>query len=625
MFRLYKKLSKKDFIFVILIVLLTILQVYLTMTLVDYVQGIIKAITYVNYHNNPKDISPMVAQFVESVGGWDGINADVIAALGMPSESVEQLMTIKNANVGDIWFNGGMMLVIAVGSMAVQAIIAILASFVAADLSTKIRTDLYYKVENFSLEEIDRFSTASLITRTTNDIQQIQMANLFTMRMIFQAPVTAIWALCKFHSAAVELTMATVVTLVILIVLIAAIMIIAIPKFRIMQKLTDSLNGVMRDNLTGIRVVRAYNAEKYQENKFEEANLKFTKTQLFTGRVMALLNPTMMLIMNGLTLTIYIIGSKLINGGTIDYAGVTASTMLGTQLIMAFIMLMLLFMMWPRALVAAARINEVLSTKSRIADPKEEEKFKEVGTVEFKNVSFRYPDGENDVVSDISFKVNKGETLAIIGATSAGKTSLINLIARLYDATSGEVLVDGVNVKNVYQQSLRDKLGFVPQKGVLFNGSIKDNICFGSDVKDDYKMEEAARIACVEDYIVSTIDGYDSNISQSGKNVSGGQRQRLCIARAVYKDPEIFIFDDSFSALDYKTDKRLRQNLSEKAKDKTKIIVAQRIGTIMDADKIIVLDGGKMVGFGNHMELLNNCSVYKEIALSQLSEKELGL
>ena len=625
MFRLYRRLSKKDFIFVILIVLLTVLQVYLTMTLVDYVQGIIKAITYVNYHNNPSDISPMVAQFIETLGGWDNVDEALVSSLGMPEESVAQLMNIKNASVGDIWFNGGMMLIIAVCSMAVQAIIAILASFVAADLSTKIRSDLYKKVENFSLEEIDKFSTASLITRTTNDIQQIQMANLFTMRMIFQAPVTAIWALCKFRIAAQELTLATVITLVILIVIIAAIMIIAIPKFKIMQKLTDNLNGVMRDNLTGIRVVRAYNAEGYQENKFEEANIKFTKTQIFTGRIMALLSPTMMLIMNGLTLAIYIIGSKLINDGVIDYAGVTASTMLGTQLIMAFIMLMLLFMMWPRALVAASRINEVFSTKSRIEDPKEEKVFSEIGTVEFKNVSFRYPDGENDVINDISFKVNKGETLAIIGATSSGKTSLINLIARLYDVTAGEVLVDGINVKDVYQHSLRDKIGFVPQKGVLFNGNIKDNICFGSDEKDDYKMEEAARIACVEDYIVSTADGYDSRISQSGKNVSGGQRQRLCIARAIYKDPEIFIFDDSFSALDYKTDKKLRQNLSEKAKDKTKIIVAQRIGTIMDADKIIVLDGGKMVGFGNHIELLNSCSIYKEIALSQLSEKELGL
>ena len=623
MFKLYKRLSKKDFIFVILIVLLTVLQVYLTMTLVDYVQGIIKAITYVNYHNNPGDISPMLDGFIKSVGGWDNVNMEVLSAL--PGTEASLIMDIKNASVGDIWFNGGMMLVVAVASMLVQAVIAILASFVAADLSTKIRSDLYKKVENFSLEEIDKFSTASLITRTTNDIQQIQMANLFTMRMIFQAPVTAIWALIKFRIAAFELTMATVVTLVLLITIIAVIMIVALPKFRIMQKLTDNLNGVMRDNLTGIRIVRAFNAENYQENKFEAANIKFTKTQLFTGRVLALLNPIMMLIMNGLTLTIYIIGSNLINRDIIDYAGVTASTMLGTQLIMAFIMLMLLFMMWPRALVAASRINEVFQTTGKIIDPKENEAFVEEGSVEFKNVSFRYPDGENDVIKNISFKVNKGETLAIIGATSAGKTSLINLIARLYDATSGEVLVDGVNVKNVYQHSLREKLGFVPQKGFLFNGSIKDNICFGSDEIVDEKVEEAAKIACVDDYIVSTADGYDSIISQSGKNVSGGQRQRLCIARAIYKNPEIFVFDDSFSALDYKTDKLLRQNLKDMASDKTKIIVAQRIGTIMDADKIIVLDGGNMVGFGSHSELLQSCNIYKEIALSQLSEKELGL
>ncbi len=623
MLRLYKKLSKKDFIFVILIVLLTILQVYLTMTLVDYVQGIIKAITYVNYHNNPADVSPMLDGFIKSVGGWDNVNTDVLGAL--PKTDASLIMDIKKASVADIWFNGGMMLLVAVCSMLVQGVISVLASFVAADLSTKIRTDLYQKVENFSLEEIDKFSTASLITRTTNDIQQIQMANLFTMRMIFQAPITAIWALCKFHSAASELTIATVVTLIILLVIIVSIMLIAIPKFKIMQKLTDNLNGVMRDNLTGIRIVRAFNAEKYQENKFDKANIKFTKTQLFTGRVMALLSPTMTLILNGLTLTIYIIGSNLINQGVIDYAGVTASTMLGTQLIMAFIMLMLLFMMWPRALVAASRINEVFDTEGKIIDPKNEIDFKEEGTIEFKNVSFRYPDGENDVVKDVSFKVNKGETLAIIGATSAGKTSLINLIARLYDATTGEVLVDGVNVKDVKQHNLREKIGFVPQKGFLFNGTIKENICFGSNEVNDELMEEAAKIACVNDYIEKTDNGYDSMISQSGKNVSGGQRQRLCIARAIYKNPEIFIFDDSFSALDYKTDKLLRENLKQKANDKTKIIVAQRIGTIMDADKIMVLDGGNVVGFGNHNELLNNCAIYKEIALSQLSEKELGL
>ena len=623
MLRLYKKLSKKDFIFVILIVLLTVLQVYLTMTLVDYVQGIIKAITYVNYHNNPGDVSPMLDGFIKSVGGWDNVSMDVLGAL--PTREALLIMDIKKASVADIWFNGGMMLLVAVCSMLVQGVISVLASFVAADLSTKIRTDLYRKVENFSLEEIDKFSTASLITRTTNDIQQIQMANLFTMRMIFQAPITAIWALCKFHSAASELTIATVVTLIILLVIIVTIMLIAIPKFKIMQKLTDNLNGVMRDNLTGIRIVRAFNAEKYQENKFDKANIKFTKTQLFTGRIMALLSPTMTLILNGLTLTIYIIGSNLINQGVIDYAGVTASTMLGTQLIMAFIMLMLLFMMWPRALVAASRINEVFDTEGKIIDPKNEIAFKKEGTIEFKNVSFRYPDGENDVVKNVSFKVNKGETLAIIGATSAGKTSLINLIARLYDATTGEVLVDGVNVKDVKQHNLREKIGFVPQKGFLFNGTIKENICFGSNEVNDELMEEAAKIACVNDYIEKTDNGYDSMISQSGKNVSGGQRQRLCIARAIYKNPEIFIFDDSFSALDYKTDKLLRENLKQKANDKTKIIVAQRIGTIMDADKIMVLDGGNVIGFGNHNELLNNCAIYKEIALSQLSEKELGL
>ncbi len=625
MLKLYKKLTKKSVFFVILIIGLTILQVYLTMTLVDYVQGIIKAITYVNYHNNPQDISPMLEQLLSALGGWDNVTAQTLEPLGLPLDYIEQIMQIKNASTADIWYNGGIMCLLALAMMVVQGAISTLAAFVASGLSTKIRSELYRKVECFSLEEIDKFQTASLITRTTNDIQQIQLANIMTMRMIFQAPVTAIWALLKFQSAATELTITTVIYLLLLILMIATIMIIAVPKFKIMQKLTDNLNGVMRDNLTGIRIVRAFNAEKYQENKFEQANIKYTKTQLFTGRCLALLSPMMMIIMNGLTLTIYIVGSHLVNREIIDYAGITASTMLGTQLIMAFVMLMMLFMMWPRAFVAAGRINEVLDTEIKISDPKEEQNFTEEGTVEFKNVSFRYPDGENDVVKNISFKVSKGETLAIIGATSAGKTSMVNLIPRLYDATEGEVLVDGVDVRCVSQNKLREKIGFIPQKGFLFNGTIKENICFGSDIIDDDLAENAAKIACADDFIKEKEDGYNSIIAQSGKNVSGGQRQRLCIARAIYKNPEIYVFDDSFSALDYKTDKLLRQNLKDNSKDSTKIIVAQRIGTIMDADKIIVLDGGKMVGFGKHEELLKNCEFYKEIALSQLTEKELGL
>ena len=625
MFRLYKKLSKKDILFVFLIIILTVLQVYLTMTLVDFVQGIIKAITYVNYHNNPSEISTEVGLFISSIGGWDNITETILIQAGISNELIDQILAIKNATVGDIWFNGGMMLLLALGSMLVQAIISVLASFVAADLSASIRTSLYRKVEEFSLEDVDKFSTASLVTRTTNDIQQIQMANLFTMRMIFQAPVTAIWAICKFQSSASELTLATVITLIIMIVLIASLMIIALPKFKIMQKLTDNLNAVTRDNLTGIRIVRAFNAEDYQQNKFEKANITFTKAQLFTGRVMALLNPMMTIIMNGLTLTIYIIGAKLINNSVIDYASVTAATMLGTQLIMSFVMLMLLFMLWPRALVAAQRINEVLDTKGKITDPVNPKEFSEEGTIEFKNVSFNYNDGENDVIKNISFKVNKGETLAIIGATSAGKTSLVNLMARLYDATEGEVLIDGVNVKDVLQKDLRSKIGFVPQKGFLFNGTIKENISFGSDIIDDEAIKKAADISCASEFIENKEEKYDFMISQSGKNVSGGQRQRLCIARAIYKNPEIYIFDDSFSALDYKTDKLLRENLSKEASYATKVIVAQRIGTIMDADKIIVLESGNMVGYGTHEELLKTCHIYKEIALSQLSEKELGL
>jgi len=625
MFRLYKKLPKLDIFYIFVIIGLTVLQVYITMTIVDYVQGIIKAIMLVNYHNNPDEISLGFSVILNGIGGWENVTAEKLTALGVPLASQDQILAIAKANVGDIWFNGGMMLILALASMLTQTVISVLASFVAADLSANIRSDLYKKVQNLSLAEIDKFSTASLITRCSNDIQQIQLANLFTMRMIFQAPVTAIWAILKFQGSASELTIATGITLAILIVLIIIIMSIAIPKFKTMQKLTDALNGVTRDNLTGIRIVRAYNAEKFQENKFNEANIKFTNVQLFTGRVLSFMSPLMTIILQGLTLTIYILGSVLINNGTLDYAGVTASTMLGTQLIMSFVMLMMLFMMWPRALVSAKRINEVLNTKNSILDPKEDKEFMEVGTVEFKNVSFKYPDGENAVLSNINFKVNKGETLAIVGATSSGKTSLVNLIARLYDSTEGEVLVDGVNVKDVYQAKLRSKIGFVPQKGFLFNGSIADNISFGDENKDLEKIKRAASISCATEFIDAKEEGYDFLVSESGKNVSGGQRQRLCIARCVYKNPEIYIFDDSFSALDYKTDKKLRENLSNEAKDSTKIIIAQRIGTIMDADKIIVLDSGKIVGYGNHKELLNNCDIYKEIALSQLTEKELGL
>ena len=628
MLKLYKRLSVKDVIFVILILGLTVLSVFFTMQLVDCITDIISSITYLNYQNHPEEMfkgqyEAMLPMF-ESLG-WDGIKNMALAMGDDGKVIIEYINNIQNATVGDIWFNGGIMLAYAVGSMIVQGVIAVLASFVAANLTTKIRKELYKKIEDFSLSEIDKFSTASLVTRTTNDLQHIQMANLMTMRMIFQAPVTAIWALIKFSNSAASLSYATIIGIVIIVIAVGAIMILAIPKFKVMQKLTDSLNQVTRDNLTGIRIVRAYNAEKYEENRFDVSNTNITKAQMFTGKLMSLMSPVITIVMNGLSLGIYLIGAYLINDSAISYAEVVSSVMLSSQIIMSFMMILMLFIMWPRAIVAAGRVNEVLETKPTIVNPENPKQFIEQGTIEFKDVSFRYPNAQGDVISNISFSVKKGETLAIIGATSSGKTTILNMISRLYDATDGEVLVDGINVKDANIQDLRSRIGFVPQKGFLFNGTIASNITFGSDEVDVEKMRFASDVACASEFIDEKEEKYDFVISQGGKNVSGGQRQRLCIARCVYLSPEIYVFDDSFSALDYKTDKLVRENLNSLDKDKTKIIVAQRIGTIMDADKIIVLEEGKIVGFGKHDELIHNCAIYQEIALSQLSKEELGL
>ena len=628
MLKLYKRLSVKDVIFVILILGLTVLSVFFTMQLVDCITDIISSITYLNYQNHPEEMfkgqyEAMLPMF-ESLG-WDGIKNMALAMGDDGKVIIEYINNIQNATVGDIWVNGGIMLAYAVGSMIVQGVIAVLASFVAANLTTKIRKELYKKIEDFSLSEIDKFSTASLVTRTTNDLQHIQMANLMTMRMIFQAPVTAIWALIKFSNSAASLSYATIIGIVIIVIVVGAIMILAIPKFKVMQKLTDSLNQVTRDNLTGIRIVRAYNAEKYEEKRFDVSNTNITKAQMFTGKLMSLMSPVITIVMNGLSLGIYLIGAYLINDNAISYAEVVSSVMLSSQIIMSFMMILMLFIMWPRAIVAAGRVNEVLETKPTIINPENPKQFIEQGTIEFKNVSFRYPNAQGDVISNISFSVKKGETLAIIGATSSGKTTILNMISRLYDATDGEVLVDGINVKDANIQDLRSRIGFVPQKGFLFNGTIASNITFGSDEVDVEKMRFASDVACASEFIDEKEEKYDFVISQGGKNVSGGQRQRLCIARCVYLSPEIYVFDDSFSALDYKTDKLVRENLNSLDKDKTKIIVAQRIGTIMDADKIIVLEEGKIVGFGKHDELIHNCAIYQEIALSQLSKEELGL
>lgn len=451
------------------------------------------------------------------------------------------------------------------------------------------------------------------------------MANILMLRMAVAAPITAVWAILKIQTASTQLTVATIVAVVLLVAFLALLMVFVMPKFKIMQKLVDRLNGVSRENLTGIRVIRAYNAEDYQQRKFEEANETITKTQLFTGRMMSLMSPVMMLIMNGVSLAIYWLGASLINKGTTDYATVAAFMQLASQIIMAFMMVMMMFVLLPRAQVSAKRINEVLETPLSVADPETEQPLTEVGTVEFKDVSFEYSDSDEKVIQNISFKVEKGETVAFIGSTGSGKSTLINLVPRFFDATEGQVLVDGVDVRNLKQSTLRRLIGYVPQKGVLFSGTVKSNIAFGVPDLSDEEIISAAKVAEADEFVSQMENGYDSAISQGGKNVSGGQKQRLSIARAVAVKPEIFIFDDSFSALDYKTDKKVRENLKAAADGATKLIVAQRIGTIMDADKIIVLDSGKAVGIGTHKELLNTCDIYREIALSQLSKEELGL
>lgn len=580
MLRLYKNLKAKDWLLVALIVGITVAQVFFTMRLTDKTSDIVGAIQAVSN--------------------------------GVP-----------DATTADIWRHGGIMLGYAVCSALCQVLTGITASHVASGLSATLRSKVYSKVESFSIAEVNKFSTASLITRTTNDIQQIHMANIMVLRMLIYAPIMAIWAICKINASSGQLTIATAVAVVILVLCILAIMLTVMPKFRMMQKLTDRLNGVTRENLTGIRVVRAYNAEDYQEKKFEKANSDFTKTQLFTGRVMALMSPVMMLVMNGLTLALYWIGAALINAGETDYQTIVSFMMLAAQVIMAFLMMLMMFILLPRAQVAAKRINEVLDTPLSISDPENEQPLTEEGTVEFRDVSFRYPDAEKDVFEHISFRAEKGQTVAFIGSTGSGKSTLINLVPRFYDATEGEVLVDGVNVKNIKQSTLRSKIGYVPQKGVLFSGTVAENIGFGGKA-DRAGIEEAAKVAEADGFITE-MGGYDSTISQGGKNVSGGQKQRISIARAVAQKPEIMIFDDSFSALDYKTDRQVRENLKGALSGATNLIVAQRIGTIMDADKIIVLDKGKAVGEGTHKELLENCPIYREIALSQLSKEELGL
>ena len=562
------------------------------------------------------------------------IFAQVWLELKMPDymSAITRLVQTEGSQMSEILQNGGYMLLCAFGSLVAAVITGYFTSIVASDFSMKVRKKIFDKVENLTMQEVKNFSTSSLITRTTNDITQVEMLIGMGMQLLIEAPITAVWAILKILNKSWQWSALTGVAVVILLSVIGALTSIIMPRFKIVQKLIDKLNGVTRENLTGIRVVRAFNAEKYQENKFENANNKLTNQQLFNQKVFAVLQPVMYLVMHVLTLSIYFVGAYLIK----DALGVEKITLFGDmvvfssyamQVIMSFLMLAMIFMMLPRAQVSANRINEVLDTDITIKDGNlKENTTDERGTVEFKNVYFKYPDADEYLLENISFKANKGETVAFIGSTGSGKSTLINLVPRFYDVTEGEVLVDGVNVKEYNMEFLYNKIGYIPQKAVMFNGTVASNIAYGDNgkgSKSEEKIKEAVCVAQGKEFVEKMDGQYNAHIAQGGTNVSGGQKQRLAIARAIAREPEIYIFDDSFSALDYKTDSVLRKELKKYTKDATSLIVAQRIGTIMNADKIIVLDEGKIAGMGTHKELLKNCEVYKQIALSQLSPEEL--
>ena len=551
--------------------------------------------------------------------------------LKMPDymSEITKLVQTENVKMSDILTQGGYMLICAFGSLISAIIVGYFVSNISAAFSMKVRKRLFDKVEDLSMGEVKKFQTSSLITRTTNDITQIQMLIAMGLQLLIKAPITAIWAITKILNKNIEWSLITLVCVIVLFVTIGVLMIIVMPRFKLVQNLIDKLNGVTRENLTGIRVVRAFNAEKYQEEKFEKVNNDLTNMQLFNQKAFSIMQPVMYLVMYFLTLSIYFVGAKLISESLMaDKIGLFGDMVVfssyAMQVIMSFLMLAMIFMMLPRAEVSAKRINEVLDTDISIKNGTKKEE-KEKGTVEFKNVSFKYPDADEYLLENISFKAKKGETVAFIGSTGSGKSTLINLIPRFYDATNGTVLVDGVDVKEYDLNYLYNKLGYVSQKAVMFNGTVSSNIEYGDNGKGITKEEikNAIKIAQAEEFVSKMENTYDAHIAQGGTNVSGGQKQRLSIARAIARNPEIYIFDDSFSALDYKTDSILRKELKKYTKDATILIVAQRIGTIMNADKIIVLDEGKCAGIGTHKELLESCEVYKEIALSQLSKEEL--
>lgn len=534
-----------------------------------------------------------------------------------------------NVTMGDVWHNGLLMLACVAGSVVCSFICGFICARLAARFARTLRLKIFDKVTSFSSSEMKAFSIPSLITRTTNDVVQIQMFVSIGLQLMIKAPITAVWAITKVSATSFEWTMATLLVVLAIVLAVGVIVILVLPKFKKSQKLIDNLNAATRENVSGVRVIRAFNAEGYQEKKFEKANKNLTKNRLFTSKAMGFLMPFVTLCLNGLTIAIYWIGAVLMNNAPVlerakMIGDMAAFTQISIQIVMAFIMMIAVFIVLPRAMVSAKRIREVLSSKSYIVDGCVTSG-EELGKVEFKNVSFRYPDGKDDVLSNINIVANKGETVAIVGATGSGKSTLLDLISRFQDVTEGEVLVDNINVKEYNGEFLRSKIALAPQKAVLFRGNVKDNITYGSksNAKDsNEKIEKALEIAQA-DFVKDLDDGLNADVAQGGTNFSGGQKQRLSIARAIYKDAEILIFDDSFSALDYKTDMLVRKGIKENLKNKTIFIVAQRIGTIRNADKIFVLDGGKIVGEGRHEELLKSCPVYKEIALSQLSKEEL--
>ncbi len=582
MLKLFKKLGKRELILVFMSLIFIIGQVWLDLKLPDYMSEITK------------------------------------------------LVQTEGSSTNDILMQGVYMLLCAGGSLIFACIVGYFTSFIAASFSRKVREDLFTKVEEFSMAEMNKFSVSSLITRTTNDVTQVEMLIAMGLQLIVKSPITAIWAVMKILDKNFVWSAITGGAVLILILTIGILLKLVYPNFKKVQDVLDDVNNVTRENLTGIRVVRAFNAENYQEKKFEVQNKELTRLQTFNQRTMSIMSPVMYMIMNGLSLAIYFVGAYLIEeAGVLDKLNIFSNMIVfssyAMQVIMSFLMLAMIFMMYPRAAVSAHRILEVLEAKISIKDGNVKEG-KEIGTIEFKDVCFKYPDGQDYILENISFKVNKGETVAIVGSTGSGKTSLVNLIPRFFDTSKGQVLVDGVDVKEYNGEALHNKIGYVSQRAVMFSDTVINNVDYGENgkpKKTEEQIKKAIEVAQGKDFIEKMDEGYNSHISQGGTNISGGQKQRISIARAIARDPEIYIFDDSFSALDYKTDSKLREELKKHTKDATSIIVAQRIGTVMYADKIIVLEDGKCVGLGNHKELMAKCPVYQEIAYSQLSKEEL--